>query len=294
MKYILLLFILMQLLYAECKIPKNLEHLVKKISKNNSDIYSDIKRNHNNIENLCLFSVRVKEHKYLWKMLLVLSDKKDTKKSAFWFLPHDDENTAFDSAIYAINRYGGGFLSILANDKRYFKKQDPNRNFGETKETSSTCSKQKYSAPKYSKTIFKIIDAFKSKKYPYLALHNNKDGYFSNGGRGGVSILKSSRVVQSYKAYKHITKNTKGLQDEDSLVYMAGISKKPNHKKLNRLLNLGLNVKYEVVTKRRNDCSLSNYVVLHKKTTAYYNIETEHGDLKTQKKMIDKIMSIFK
>ena len=63
-------------------------------------------------------------------MLLVTNEEHPV--GPFWFLPHDDENTAFDSAVYATKKYGGGFLAVMANNERYYKGQDPNRNFGDT------------------------------------------------------------------------------------------------------------------------------------------------------------------
>ncbi len=53
-------------------------------------------------------------------------------------------------------------------------------------------------------------------------------GHSGNGGRGTISILRKSSVTKSYPAYKYIKRGVrKGLRDEDSLVYIAGTSKKP-------------------------------------------------------------------
>ncbi len=292
MKLLLSIFLLSTIvLQAQCNIPYNIRPLLKETSLNTLKKYSDIRRNFNVLKDLCVKEITFVEGKYNWKMLLVLHPKHS--KGTFWFLPHDNENTAFDTAVYATQKYGGGFLAVMADDKRYFSGQDPNRNFGDTSQTAKTCKKQKYPAPKYSKTVFSIIDSFRTKGIPYLALHNNKNGWYGNGGQGGVSILKSSKIVQSYPASKNIGKKSSGLKDEDSLVYIAGYSKKPERKKLNQLLNHGLNTKYEVIDKTYNDCSLSNYVVLKKGTMDYYNIEAEHKDLNTHKKMIDKMMDIL-
>jgi hypothetical protein len=119
-----------------------------------------------------------------------------------------------------------------------------------------------------------------------IPLHNNTN-------KGGISILKSTNSVHSYPAYKTI-RDGGGLSDEDSLVYIAGSSKYPNRHKLNRLLRKGLNVRYEVVNKHTNDCSMSNYVVLNKHTNNYFNIEAQHGDTQTQKKMIDILIKSLK
>jgi hypothetical protein len=238
---------------------------------------SDIARNFKSLSGLCVDLLEFQEGRYRWQMLLVTHPK--VPKGAFWFLPHDNENSAFDSAIYATKRYGGGFLAVVADGKRYFNRQDPNRNFGDTTIVANHCSKQNSPAPKYSKIVFDIIDSYRKKGMPYLALHNNTD-------RGGISILKSTNSVHSYPAYKTI-RDGGGLSDEDSLVYIAGSSRYPNQQKLHRLLSKGLNVRYEIVNKNTNDCSMSNYVILNKHTDNYFNIEAQHGDTQTQKKMID-------
>jgi len=293
MRYIIITLLLtIYSLEARCNIPNDIRPLLENSSLNSLKKHSDIRRNFNALKNLCVNVVSFKEGKYRWRMLLVTNPKQ--QKGAFYFLPHDDENSAFDSAVYATLKYGGGFLAVMANNKRYFNGQDPNRNFGDTKRTAKICRQQHYPAPKYSQIVFDIIDTYRGRGFPYMALHNNKNGHSGNGGSGGVSILTSSRVVKSYPAHKNITKKDRGLRDEDSLVYIAGFSKTPNRAKLQSLLNEGLNTRYEIINKSYNDCSLSNYVVLNKNSTNYYNIESQHRDSKTQKIMIDKIMGLIK
>jgi len=273
------------LLSAECLVPKNIEPL---LVKNSLKTINDYKRNVNNLKGLCIHKLEFKEGKYLWNMLLITNPNKLI--GPFWLLPHDDENSAFDAAIYAAKKYGGGFLAILSNDRRYYKKQDPNRNFSLSHLKVKSCKHQKSASPKFTKIITSIIYNYTHDTYPILALHNNKNSWYGGIGQGGVSMLNSSKSVRSYKAYKGITSYTKGLKDEDSLVYIAGRSKTPNKAIVNDLLKRGLNVKYEIVNKYNNDCSLSNYVVLNKPNIGYYNIETEHGNTKTQKIMIDRLM----
>lgn len=283
MKTIAIFLFISQTLFAECVLPSNLKEIAKKVSLKTLKNNKDVLRNTHSLKKLCLYQVAFDEGKYHWRMLLVTHPKQS--KGAFWYLPHDDEDTAFDAAIYATQKYGGGFLAVMSGDQRSMQGQDPNRNFGETQNTAATCKNQHFPAVKYSKNVFKIIDTFRHSRYPYLALHNNKNSWYGNGGSGGVSILKSSKTVHSYPAAKQSR-----LQDEDNLLYMAGKSKTPNAKKLQHFLGLGLNVKYEIIDTKHNDCSLSNYVVLKKNTTDYINIEAEHGDIKTQKMMIDKIL----
>ncbi len=253
--------------------------------------YNDIKRNSKHLKSLCLHQISFTEGKYNWKMVLIYHAK--YAKGPFWFLPHDDEESAFDAAIYATNRYGGGFLAVLSNGERKFGGQDPNRNFGSDKKTTKICKQQKYPAPLYSKLIFSIIDTYRTPGLPYLALHNNSDGWAGNGGRGTISILKSSSLVQSYPSGKVHLGKSNSINDEDNLVYIAGTESVPSQKKLKELTDLGIHTKYEVVNRNNNDCSMSNYVVLNKGGD-YYNIETEHGDTNSQKIMIDKLMDLLK
>ncbi len=292
MNFIIASFLLFStILRADKHCPLSKEILIF-VKNSSSPASKDIKRNSQALKALCVNQIEFDEGEYHWKMLLVTNPKQP--KGPFWFLPHDNEDTAFDAAIYATQKYGGGFLAVMANDQRYFAGQDPNRNFSDDIQTAKICKQQKYPAPKYSKNIFTIIDTYRADNIPYLALHNNKDGWYGNGGQGGVSILsKSSQIVKSYPASEDITHQSKGIKDEDSLVYIAGTKKTPDQIKLKRLLELGLNVKYEIIDMQHNDCSLSNYIVLKKHTEDYYNIEVEHGDLATQKKMIDKIINTF-
>jgi hypothetical protein len=247
--------------------------------------YSDIKRNYSALKSLNVSLLGFKEGKYSWYLFLVTNPKHP--QGPFWFLPHDNENSAFDSAVYAIKKYGGGFLSLVNGDKRYNINQDPNRNFSLNSTKEPSCKFQKSASPIYTFRIMQIINSYKAPNMPYLTLHNNTN-------RGGISILKKSSSTKSYSPYskKEILK-AKGLADEDNLVYIAGTSPNPPLSKIKKLLNMGLNVKYEYVTAKNNDCSLSNFIILNYGNN-YYNIEAEHGKSKIQKIMIDRLMQIIR
>lgn len=287
MKYLLAFFLFIPFMQLQaknnsCAAPSTISDLLVSNDISSLNKYPDIKRNIKSIKSLCVHLVSFSEGRQQWNMLLVTHPK--TPHGAFWFLPHDNENSAFDSAVYAVRKYGGGFLSVISGGKRYHQGQDPNRNFANSAHKLSSCRYQKAASPVYTDTVFRIIDAYRDSNMPYLALHNNTN-------KGGISILRSSRSVRSFLAYprEDILRGS-GLKDEDSLVYMAGKSSLPSETKLNKLLQNGLNVKYEVVNSRNNDCSMSNYVVLGRMSTNYYNIEAQHGDASTQKKMIDILM----
>jgi len=112
-----------------------------------------------------------------------------------------------------------------------------------------------------------------------------------NGGSGTVSMKKHSKNVHAFPAGSIKTGLQKGLEDEDTMIYLAG--KKVKREKIKKFNALGLNVKFEKVTQKSNDNSMSNCIVLHRHHDNYINIETEHGDLSTHKKMIDRVMKIL-
>jgi len=258
-----------------CPLPENLNTSVKKEILSSASASADIKRNDTSMGGLCANRISFYDHGKKWNLILVRNTKQPN--GPFWYLPHDNENTALDAAVYATKKYGGGFLAVEANGNRYASGKDPNRHF----KPSST----------YTKTIFKVIDTFKPKGIPYLTLHNNKDGHMKYGGDGTVSIKVSSSRTKSYPSGSIKTGKRKGLKDEDSLVYLAGRSLEP--KKIQALNAQGIHVKYELVNSSRNDNSMSNYVALYKSHAGYVNIEVEDGDVSTQKEMIDKVMKLI-
>ena len=283
-KIILILFTPLILLATNCSLPSNVNRFVVQSGLGTLKNYLDIRRNYRFLQGLCVDLISFKEGQFNWKMLLVFNPK--APHGAFWFLPHDNENSAFNSAIYATRKYGGGFLSVVAGGQRYFKGQDPNRNFSDSR--ARVCSKQLAASPIYTSVVFSIIDTFRASGMPYLALHNNTDG-------GGISVLKSSKYTKSFLAYSvEQVKRGVALADEDSLVYIAGSSFTPPAGKISNLLGLGLNVKYEIVNSRSNDCSMSNYVVIGRGSSNYYNIEAQHGKSAVQKRMIDLLMRVVR
>ena len=272
-------------LYANpsCKLPPQFTKLLIKSNAKNLLNYTDIQSNYQSLKNLCVYLLSFKEGHLNWRIFLVYNPNRP--KGAFWFLPHDNENSAFTTAVYATKYYGGGFLAMANNNRRYNKGQDPNRNFSSA--NTRICPNQLAPSPIYTNTIFSIINHFKSPNLPYLALHNNTN-------KGGISALKNSSKTNSYLAYplKTVQRGV-GLSDEDSIIYIAGGQANPPQRKLQALLNAGLNVKYEHVTEQNNDCSMSNYIVLELGSQNYYNIEAQHGKTATQIKMLNRLMQII-
>ena len=283
MKKLFIIFLLFTfLIYAkDCKIPESVKKFVVVSEAKHLKRYPDISRNYRNLNSLCVSMLKFKEANLGWRLFLVTNPNYNS--GLFWFLPHDNENSAFDSAVYAVKSYGGGFLAVSNKDRRYNRGQDPNRNFSYSPYKLKSCKEQKYASPIYTSTIFSIIDYFKGANKPYLALHNNTNG-------GGVSILKESSKVKSYFAYpKSKINSDTALKDEDNLIYMAGLTNKAPSS-INKILNSGINVKYERVNSINNDCSMSNFVLLEKGVDNYYNIEAQHHNTFIQKRMIDILL----
>ena len=258
-----------------CPLPENLESSVTKVPLSSSSDAADLKRNSWSMGDLCANRISFYNKGQKWNLLLVRNTKQP--QGPFWYLPHDNENSALDAAVYATNKYGGGFLSVEASGNRYASGKDPNRQF---KRSS-----------KYTKNIFEIIDTFKRKDIPYLTLHSNKDGHERNGGDGTVSMKVSTSRTKSYPSGKIKVGKKEGLKDEDNLIYLSG--NKIDKQKIEALNKKGIHVKYELVSNSSNDNSMSNYVALNKSSTAYVNIESEDGDTSTQKEMIDKVMKLI-
>jgi len=272
---IALLFLTTGCVKLNCPLPENLENSVTKVPLSSASAAADLKRNSWSMGDLCANRISFYDKGQKWNLLLVRNTKKP--QGPFWYLPHDNENSALDTAVYATNKYGGGFLSVEASGNRYASGKDPNRHFK--------------SDSKYTNNIFMIIDTFKRKELPYLTLHSNKNGHVHHGGDGTVSMRTSSSRTKSYPAGKIEVGKRKGLKDEDSLIYLAG--RKTDKEKIKALNDLGIHVKYELVTNASNDNSMSNYIALYKNGNGYVNIEAEDGDIETQKKMIDRVMKLI-
>ena len=258
-----------------CPLPQDLNRTVKKEPLSSVSASADIKRNNWSMGGLCANRISFVDNGTKWNLILVRNTKQPN--GPFWYLPHDNENSALDAAVYASKKYGGGFLAVEANGNRYANGKDPNRNF----KPHST----------YTKTIFRIINTFKPEHMPYLTLHSNKNGHRKYSGEGTVSMRVASAHTRSYPAGDIEVGKKEGLRDEDSLVYLAG--RHSDRNKIKALNKKGLNVKYELVNTHSNDKSMSNYIALYKSRNGYVNIEAEDGDAGTQEKMIDKVMKLI-
>ncbi|MEA3641527.1 MAG: hypothetical protein VBE63_16520 [Lamprobacter sp.] len=248
----------------------------------------DIRRNLSDIERagLCYRHQQVREGRFTWSFHIL--EHRQHPQGPFWILPHDNENTAFDVGVQAVIDYGGGLLAVDSGGQRHFLGQDPNRNFSRTNAEAKRCPGQRHPAPGYSQAV---LDHYRSRRGPILALHNNLNGWTGNGGAGSISLERESPSLRAYPG-----QGSGRLRDEDNLVFVAGtrpLQSDPALKHRIKALNeAGLNVMHKQVSQANFDCSLSDYVSQHR-LGEYYNIEAEHGDRHSQQQMVERLLAVL-
>lgn len=233
---------------------------------------------------ICYRRQEVREGGFDWVFHIL--EHRGTPDGPFWVLPHDNEDTAFDAAVHALINYGGALLAVDSAGQRTFRGQDPNRNFSSSSRESRLCRSQRKPAPAFTNAILRH---YQGRRGPYLALHNNHDGWSGNGGRGTISINRRHSMLYPYPS----SRATGPLRDEDNLIYMAGrrapMANAAARRQIEALNAAGLNVVYKQVTDASFDCSLSDYIARHR-LGDYYNLEAEYGHRAAQQEMIDRLL----
>ncbi|QIE45638.1 hypothetical protein G5B38_08925 [Pseudohalocynthiibacter aestuariivivens] len=235
---------------------------------------------------VCLSDLDFEENGLKWQITIIDNSKQPNGPTIY--LLHDNENAAFDTALYSVLRYGGKLIAVEAGDSRQFQGQDPNRNFGMTKKATATCREmRKRPAPLFTQFL---LDLRNPRINFFLTLHNNANGHSGNGGSGGISAARKSAVMTGMMS--EVAK-----ADEDDAILLAGRKPFDQERRAKKaaafFLERGINVIYEHVIPERNDCSFSNYVVLNN-LGEYFNIEAEHGHVAQQKAMLDMLMTFHR
>jgi len=244
----------------------------------------DINRNKQLIDDeaICVSVIEFAENGMNWRLQVLDSGRPGNN----WVVLHDDEDTAFDAALYAIVRYGGKIVDVHSQSSTIV---DPNRNFAITGAQRETCADAaRGPAPIFTSTIIEQLGP-----PPYLSLHNNYDGHIHGGGNGNMSVRYSTQGFFGLPAYDTVDR----LSDEDNFIIVSGLTPPANltdrmRQLTDELRNSGINVIYEYVQEGSSDCSLSNYLLLHGGTEPgqYFNIEAEFGDYRSQIQMIDTLV----
>jgi hypothetical protein len=198
----------------------------------------------------------------------------EAPRGPVWYLPHDNEQEAFDAAVYAVAEYGGRMVAVNGDETRFFRAVDPNRYFAMSKADAAPCRIRR---PTPAYTAY-VMDLFAGRP-EILSIHNNTRG-------GGVSVNVWNDKTRGYAL------DAGPFQDADHLVYIASertVDRDPKARaRRDGLLAAGLNVVHERVTRGNSDCSFSNHVVLND-GRPYYNVEAVHGS-RLQKRMVDRLM----
>ncbi|WP_010140655.1 hypothetical protein [Oceanicola sp. S124] len=247
----------------------------------------DIGRNAATFEadpDLCISRDGFSEHGRNWQLTVVRN--LSTRRGPVWAVLHDNENAAFDAALYAVHKYGGALIAVEAGENRVFMGQDPNRNFSLTASSAATC---RDISQKPTPGFTNAIAGYFSQRYPVLTLHNNDDGYSGAGGAGTISARRSSASMTGM-----MTPTPQGaLSDEDNAILLAGSQPFEANRQARQATGAfhaaGVNVIYEHVRPERNDCSFSFFTTMNG-LGDYYNIEAQHGALEAQRQMVDVLM----
>jgi len=235
---------------------------------------------------ICIETLDLVENRLHWRFQIFDSGRPGHN----WILLHDDENTAFDAALYAIAKYGGKAVEVdLLRPIPASAIIDPNHNFATSEDQRRTCrGPVRPAAPRFTSVILEHMG-----QPPYFALHNNYDGHFRNGGNGNLSVRQDGRALVGLPAFTAVDR----LADEDNFVIVSGL--RPPLRMVDRIRHItdelrasGINVIYEYVDKGSYDCSLSNYLLVYGGVLPgeYFNIEAEEGDYRSQITMIDALV----
>ncbi|MEM1038392.1 MAG: hypothetical protein AAGI12_02855 [Pseudomonadota bacterium] len=231
----------------------------------------------------CIKLAKFTEGGLPWQIYTITGPK---KRGPLWAVPHDNEDVAFDTGVYALAQYGGVMVATEAGEKRSLRGQDANRNFNKSIAIARKCRLQKAPAPRYTDAYIKPLQSGQ----PIIALHSNANGYSGNGGSGTISIRRKSSIMRAFAS-----RRAKGaLADEDNILLVAARRPVESDRRLRKLVNdfnnKGVHVIAELVTPGKNDCSLSNYVVLNG-IAKYYNIEVQDGKGAVQRDLLRKLMA---
>lgn len=232
-----------------------------------TDRDGDIRRNAANLGGACIKQLEFSERGVQWTIHVISRGQ----PGPLWAVPHDNENSGFDSAVYGMARYGGTVVAVETGGQRLNHGVDPNRNYGRP---GMACAGSA-----------QFTDAFLGNwqsGYPIIALHTNE----SNGGH--ISIDSPPRGSRAFPS-----KSASGrFASKDTMVILASTQPAEQDgglmQKIERLNGQGVHVMAEHVT--ASDCSFSNFAA-QAGIREYYNVEVVHGDTATQERIVDMLMS---
>lgn len=234
---------------------------------------------------LSLATLRFAEGDYRWT-LIVISDPL-RPAGPYWFVPHDDENAAFDAGFLAVSKYGGRLVAVANGGRRDLapagagrtgcvRPCDPNRDFGPT-------------GPLYTASVLGLM----APDQPVVGLHTNAPGGPGHGGSGSIYIDPTdvARIFASPTARGPFANG-------DTAAIVSGRAPKAEARPpcVETLNAGGVHVAYEQVSGppgAAGDGSLSNLLALEARDPprVYVGLEARHGDAGAESAMIDVLMT---
>lgn len=225
---------------------------------------------------------RFAENGFNWRLFRFQNPEKPD--GPLWVVPHDDENTAFDAMIAALEKFGGTGIAVdtgTASSRRQagngmcggrsapVNACDPNRNF-DTK------------SPLFTSMILNEWQL----GHPLIALHTNSPGFSGDGagGRGDITMLDANAYARGEvrtRSDGYFGDRSQAILDNPDVYailpyfWEKGIPEKEIVCR-GALNKAGINVWHERV--KRSDGSLSNFVALRRPEIAYVNFEAERED----------------
>ncbi len=218
--------------------------------------------------------IEFRDERAFWRVYRVVNLRRTA--GPLWFVPHDNENAAFQAAVSAVRSYGGvailveearslaGPDSRLNADVAYGRSIDPNRNFRDD-------------TPNYAAALLADLGA---PPRLMVALHTNEPGYDAASstctppdagytGKGEISVLLCSDLYSPRPSMRAAWP----YDDTDSVAIVSyRDGGRPSDGYCARQLSAAdMNIMFEhVVT---SDGSLSNYALF--RGLPYVNLETQ-------------------
>lgn len=207
------------------------------------------------------------------KWLLQVFQNKQLPDGPTYFVPHDNENDAFQAGAYAIEKFGGHLISLECSEFRLCDGVDPNRNFYNNRIN-------------YVDTILRF---FLGKKWPVITLHNNVNSHRSLGGGGVINASIEIPYSGAHATYH--------AGDDDNLIIFADTSDRENSNVYSNYASLferfDLNhIFEEILDTAMVSGHMSNYVVRNTQLE-YFNIEAQHGQKEVQKEYLKKLLELL-
>lgn len=225
-------------------------------------------------DGLTVTRIEFRDDRTFWRLYRIDNARKP--RGPLWFVPHDNENAAFQAAIYAVRAYGGQVIAIeearstdgpdsrTNADVAFGKPVDPNRNFRDD-------------TPAYAN---EILAGLGNPARLIVALHTNEPGYDSASstcgpqppvytGKGEISVLLCNDL---YMPRPSVAADWP-FDDTDSVAIVSypGSGGPGDGYCVGALADADMNIMLERVM--TSDGSLSNFALFH--GLPYVNLETQ-------------------